>query len=609
MLSFAALTFQKTSKALDSRAILAHCALFADLPATALDRLAGLCTPRSLRGGEVLFRTGDAADHLHIVASGRIRIRGNDGSLFADVARYEPIGEISLLSGDHRNGDAYALRDSLLLDIEGAALMAFVLTYPTALLAMTRIIVQRMRRDRRQTLLEAARREHSIAVVSLLPDVDVEAIADQICAALRGCCATPCERISAASVDAAFGKGIAQTPLGETTAHHQLMAWLDARERCDQHLVYSAGPADDAWTERCLRQCDRVLVVVPAQSVPSDTALLETLRQLELRVPVDLVLLRPERAAAGDVAGWRLKVGAGTHYFVRPDVADDYAKLARQLSGHGIGLVLGGGGARGFAHIGLLRALEELHIPIDLTGGTSMGAFFAALRAWGLDSREAQRVARASFVDHNYLNDYVLPRVSLLRGRKFLQHLRVLFGDTRIEELRTPFFAVSTNLTRASTMVHDSGPLATWVGTSMAVPGVVPPVAWHGDLLVDGAVTNSLPTDVMHAMGRGPIIASDVSTEGSLQAPGIEGPDPEALLDQRGRPGNVTLIDILFGGMSLTSESGVRMRAERADLYLRMPVADFRLFDWKRIDAAVERGYAYAMEQLQKDGQEFLRRR
>ncbi len=592
---------------MDSREILARCALFTDLPDAALDRLAGLCRLRSLRGGELLFRSGDVAEHLHIVASGRIRIRTGDGKLVGDVARYEPIGEISLLSGDHRSGDAYALRDSLLLDIDGPALMSFVLTYPTALLAMTRIIVQRMRRNLRQTLLDAARREHSIAVVSLLPDVDVEHVADQLCAALRNCGAN-CERISAATVDATFGTGVAQTPLGDTAAHRSLMAWLDARERAEQHLVYSAGPDDDAWSERCLRQCDRVLLVLAAPSGPGDTALLATIRALELRVPIDLLLLRPDQAAAGDIAGWRLKTGAGAHYHVRPGSSADYASLARQLSGHGIGLVLGGGGARGFAHIGLLRALEELKIPIDLTGGTSMGAFFAALRAWGLDSREAQRVARATFVDHNYLNDYVLPRVSLLRGRKFLQHLRALFGETRIEDLRTPYFAVSTNLSRATTMVHDSGTLATWVGTSMAVPGVVPPVAWHGDLLVDGAVTNSLPTDVMHALGRGPIIASDVSTEGSLRAPGIDSPepDPEALLDQRGRPGNVTLIDILFGGMSLTSESGVRMRAERADLYLRMPVADFRLFDWKRMDAAVERGYAFAMERLQNSGLDFL---
>jgi len=161
-----------------------------------------------------------------------------------------------------------------------------------------------------------------------------------------------------------------------------------------------------------------------------------------------------------------------------------------------------------------------------------------------------------------------------------------------------PYFCVSTNLTQASTMVHDGGPLCTWVGTSMAIPGVAPPMVYHGDLLVDGAVTNSLPTDVMQELGRGPIIASDVSTEGGLRAPGIEGPDPEALLRRDGNSAQVSLIDILFGGMALTSESGVKLRASRADLYLRMPVAGIALFAWKRLDEIAQRGYEHAMQQL-----------
>jgi predicted acylesterase/phospholipase RssA len=245
-----------------------------------------------------------------------------------------------------------------------------------------------------------------------------------------------------------------------------------------------------------------------------------------------------------------------------------------------------------------MRALEELNIPVDLAGGTSMGAYFSALLACGFSSKEMTEIARETFVTKNHLNDYVLPRISLIRGRKFLTRLHQIFGERRVEELRMPYFCVSTNLTQARTMVHDTGVLSTWVGTSMAIPGVAPPVAYHGELLVDGAVTNSLPTDVMQALGRGPIIASDVSTEGGLKAPGIEGPDPEALLRRDGNKAQVSLIDILFGGMALTSESGVRLRASRADLYLRMPVAGVALFAWKRLDEIADRGYEQAMQRL-----------
>ena len=106
-------------------------------------------------------------------------------------------------------------------------------------------------------------------------------------------------------------------------------------------------------------------------------------------------------------------------------------------------------------------------------------------------------IGRETFVDKNYLNDYVWPSVSLIRGRKFLKRLRSVFGDTRIEDLRVPYYCISTNLTRGRQEVHDSGSLAVWVGTSMCVPGIAPPVAWNGCLLVDGAIANSLPVDIM----------------------------------------------------------------------------------------------------------------
>jgi predicted acylesterase/phospholipase RssA len=462
-----------------------------------------------------------------------------------------------------------------------------------------------MRRNQRQTLLDAARHAQSMALLPAHPGIDIADVTRHLQRALEEC-GTPVQCLDVARVEAALGAGAAQQLLSDAHAHQRLMNWLDEHERSNSSLLYCADNDSDAWAECCMRQCDRVIVVADATQAPADTAMLDILRRLQLRVPVTLLLLRPDRAPPGDVARWRGQVGASAHHFLRPDSARDYASLARQLTGRGLGLVLSGGGARGFAHIGLVRALEELNIPVDLAGGTSMGAFFSALLACGFDSREMTRIARDTFVTHNYLNDYVLPRVSLIRGRKFLGRLHEIFGERGVEDLRMPYFCVSTNLTQANTMIHDSGPLFTWVGTSMAIPGVAPPVVYNGDLLVDGAVTNSLPTDVMQALGRGPIIASDVSTEGGLKAPGVVGPDPEALLRRDGNRAQVSLIDILFGGMALTSESGVRLRASRADLYLRMPVAGVALFAWKRLDEIAERGYEHAMQRLQEFKKEHL---
>lgn len=104
-----------------------------------------------------------------------------------------------------------------------------------------------------------------------------------------------------------------------------------------------------------------------------------------------------------------------------------------------------------------------------------MGAFIAALVACGFDSVEMTHIAYETFVARNYLNDYTMPRVSLIRGQRFHSRLHAIFGQRRIEELRQTYYCISTNLTTGQAVIHDQGELATWVGTSMSVPGVAPP--------------------------------------------------------------------------------------------------------------------------------------
>jgi NTE family protein len=229
-----------------------------------------------------------------------------------------------------------------------------------------------------------------------------------------------------------------------------------------------------------------------------------------------------------------------------------------------------------------------------------MGAFMSALVTCGLDSVQMAQVTRETFVRGSYLNDYALPRVSLLRGRRFAGRLQEIFGDLRIEELRRTYFCVSTNLTAGGAVVHDRGPLYLWVGTSMAVPGVVPPIAYQGDLLCDGGVVDNLPTDVMQKLERGSIVACNVSTEGALRAPGagLDRPDPEALLRRQGLDSPPRLPEILVRSAMLSSATAMQRAAERADVYVRMPSQEFGMFDWKRMDEVVERGYEHALRQL-----------
>ena len=585
---------------MDPREILARCPLFSALDDTALDRLAAHCALISMAGGETLFAPGEVAEAMYIVVTGRLAALLPGDPVPQQISRLQVVGVIGLNTAEKRDARVHALRDTLLLRIGREDMLQFVEAYPQAMLTIAQEIITRLRTINRQRQISHLHRQHRVyAVVPANPQVDCEAFSRALELSLAEFGAT--RSIDSASVDAELGAGTAQTGNAHGDDNGRLVAWLNALESDvgEGHLIYTASRNSDTWSRRCMRQVDRILVVAHAGDLPMLTPMLDDVLRLAGETPIDLVLLRKPGQTIGDITAWRQRLRTPAHYFVNPGSTAAFDALARQLCGRGLGLVLGGGGARGFAHLGLLRALEAMEIPVDLAGGSSMGAFLAALTACGMDHREIREVTRATFVDHNYLNDYLLPRVSLIRGRKLMQRLRSVFGGRRIESLDKPFFCVSTNLTRGIASVHDTGELAMWVGTSMAIPGIAPPVAWRGELFVDGAVVNSLPTDIMQSLGRGPIIASDVSTEGAIAAPGIEGPEPEALLRRRDVESRVSLIDILFRTATLTSESGVKARAERADCYLRMPVTGIGLFDWKRLDEIADTSYAHAMRELE----------
>jgi len=574
------------------RATLAESPLFSDLAGFALDTLASCAECVTVRGGEALFTIGDEPKALYLVAAGRLHAVLPNGQITGHIGRLEPIGEIGVLSGEPRGATIIARRDSLLYCFSRESFHAFVLDHPAALLAISKVLIARLRQNAREAKLQNLRQTRTFAVIAGDASVSTATLVTALCREISPF--GKVARIDAASIDAALGTGISETPCTTGPADARLLEWLSQLEASHDYVVFDAS-GSAAWQQRALHQADRVLVLGRAHQQP-DAAYAAALQSQQLRAPIDAVLLHTH-SAAGCLA-WRQAYRAQGHYYLRPDHPADIASIARQLTGRGLGVVLGGGGARGFAHVGLLRALDELALPIDLIGGTSMGGFIAALHAYGYDWRSVSEVLRETFVKRNLLNDYMFPRVALIEGKKLRRRLIDIFGETQAEQLAKPFFCVTTNLTKGVAMVHSEGPLADWIATTMCIPGVAPPVAYRGDLLADGAVVNSLPTDVMQAFARGPIIASDVSTEGSVAAPGVEGPDFEAVFRNNGGAKRVNLIDILFRVSTLTSESGVKARAARADLYLRMPVGSIHTFDWKLLEQIVDKGYRHALEKV-----------
>lgn len=584
--------------AVEAQSFFRSLSVFEALSDSFCTELAALSVPVTLDAGACLYAEGDAPTHVWFLAHGRLRASAGE-RLLGLIGRGEPVGEIGVIAGAPREASVTALRDSRLWRVDAAAFLELLRAHADALLATSKLLITRMRESDRQRRQVATGRQGTFAVVPASADTPVTRLAETLVGDLGG---WPTVRLlTARHVDAALGAGAAAAAHdgGDGAARiHRYLAELESRHR---YLILVADDVDSAWARCCLRQADRILMLVEAEASPRRPAALDELPPASLRAPIELVILRSDGDPSPHTRAWLRAVEARAHYFVHPWHAADLAALARQISGRGLGLVLGGGGARGFAHIGLLRALDELGVAVDVLGGTSMGAFVAALAACGFDPVEMRQIARETFVRNNFLNDYSLPRVSLIRGQRFRSRLAEIFGARLIEDLRRSYYCISTNLTTGATMAHQHGPLREWVGVSMAVPGVAPPIAHEGELLCDGGVVDNLPTDVMQDLERGTILACNVSATGDLAAPGcgVDGPDPRALLDWRGprrRPG---FGEILLRTATLTSDTRIaRDAAERADLLITMPVQDTGMFDWGALDSLIERGYTHAMETL-----------
>ncbi len=319
---------------------------------------------------------------------------------------------------------------------------------------------------------------------------------------------------------------------------------------------------------------------------------------------------RANRGPRARVHGGRFRAGAASRWRgALPEIqghhlvdAADYGRLARLLAQRGVGLVLSGGGARGFAHLGVIRALREARVPLDFVAGSSIGAIIAAGVAMGWDDEQMRLRYRRSFVDTNPLSDYTFPLVALTRGRKVGRLLCREFGAACIEDLRIPFLCVSANLTTGRALEHRHGGLAEALRASVAIPGVLPPVFRDDEVLVDGAVINNLPVDLMRAHRPGLIIGCDVSAERnviSARASRDHPPFWRFFARARGGARRIHIFQVLMHAGMANGASNVAAHRELADVLLRPPLPDVDLLDWQAFDQVIDAGYRYARLELE----------
>jgi NTE family protein/lysophospholipid hydrolase len=555
-----------------------------------------------LQRGELLWEPGAAADGLFFVISGRLAALAvrEDGaeSLQHEIGRGETLGASGFLDGKPRKFRVRAMRDSVLVGYTSAEFERLIARQPQVVRRITAALTARNESPRR------AAPRGGVTAVTIAPASErapVSKLAERLAKSLSRIGSVL--RLDASRVEQMLTEpGIAQAA-DDSPEEQQLLAWLDACEARYRFVIFETSAAADAWSRRCMRRADRLLLVADVRDPPErgdvERAMMRGANGTETRTTLVLVHQSGAQPPAGTRRWLDARPEVSDHIHLRWDGDGDVQRLARVLAGRSVGLVLGGGGARGFAHIGLLRALAESGIPVDAVGGTSMGASIAGQCAMGREAGDIAATSRKVFLEVKPHRGYTVPFLSLVNSRRTELAGRVCYGDVEIEDLWLPFFCISSDLTTAEVMVHRRGTLWKAALASSSLPGVGTPVLHERHLLVDGGLLNNLPTDIMRRAGHGTVIASTVSVDESGAFTCERVPTTwEAVRARFGAANGAvrfpTLFEVVVRASLLHSAFGERTNVMEADLTVRPAVEQFGLLEFERIDDIVEAGYCSA---------------
>lgn len=571
------------------------------MDADARRRLREALEPVAVPAGTVLVREGDPADCLFLVAAGRLRVTTTDANgdeiQLAEIGRGDLVGEMALITNRPRTATVHVLRDAHLLMLSTTAFTQLIAAHPESARRISTEMVDRLLRSRL-----VGRPSTPVVSIALLPlgaEPAVNTFGEHFERALARLTGSAREIDSVAAVAA----------VGEELDGGRLAQWCSDLETENEVVVYHADPEPTPWTLACIRQADLLLLVADATTAPNLRHVERIALQRQDTEPTrtELVLVHP--AWTEDPRGtarWLAPRTIHRHHHVRTDRVHDIDRVARLVLSRGFGVVYSGGGARGIAELGVLRALREANVPIDAAGGTSIGSILAGATASAMEIDATTAMLREALVDGKSPVDITLPIVSLAAGGRVSQRMRDAARGLDFEDGWLNGFCVSTNLTRGEVEIHNSGPA--WLGlrASFSIPGVFPPMrTTDGDVLVDGGVLDNMPVGIMRGLHNGvTVIAVDVGSKRDIRAGEL--PDSGVVsgwkwLLQRVDPRAPTpsIAGIIRVIMRIT-ELGGTGAADLGDLYIRPPVDGVAMLDFGAFDRLVELGYSAASTAIEE---------
>lgn len=570
---------------------------FNELSEEALNALAESLDVITIAGGEEVIREGADSDSMFILVRGRLRVSRIDSSgkrlLYNEVLPGDCVGETGMILKQPRTADITSMRESQIAVLSEEKYEKLIAQHPAELnRAFAQAIYRHLRHDRR---VAERRRAQSFFLIPIHDRVDIDVFTAQVKKQLSKYGSTVV---------------VASHLIGSDTKEDQPID-LDHLEAQYDYIIYQGQLNAGEQLDDTFQHSDQVVFVADGTEDHHITEL-----ELNLHSRLDIALIRSHLAIVypdstiqcGDRVLWNEGRNTERVYPIKLTSEDDFGRLVRFLLGKAIGVVLGGGGARGFAHLGVLRAFEESGIPVDIIGGNSMGALIGACYVAGMPResihKEILRYSKGGM-------KLTLPLVALMSNKNLKSAFQEALGDVNIQNLWTPYFAAACNLTTADTLVLTDGPLWQGVLASNSPAGLFPPVVVDGQLLVDGAILENVPVQAMRQRlstplerrrGNGAVIAIDVDVKGAFEV----GKDVTSLSawnklksyfekNHEVLPG---IVDIL---MQVAHIGGLAQRQTTkfaADIYFEPPLSKFSIMDYKSAEEIIEVGYQYALQQI-----------
>ncbi|XP_047221562.1 patatin-like phospholipase domain-containing protein 6 isoform X4 [Girardinichthys multiradiatus] len=470
----------------------------------------------AVEAGRALYRQDDQSDCTYIILNGRLRsvIRKANGKkeLVGEYGRGDLIGVVEALTKQPRATTVHAVRDTELVKLPEGTLNNIKRRYPQVVTRLIHLLGQKILGNLQQGRGPFSGSALSLPSMTTSADVTNPASNLSTVAVLPVCDEVPINAfnlelshaLSAIGPTLLLTSDIIRERLGasalDSIHEYRLSGWLAQQEDINRIVLYQTDNSMTPWTQRCIRQADCILIVGLGDQEPTLGELEQMLENTAVRALKKLILLHredgpgPSRTVEWlNMRSWcsgHLHLKCPRRVFSRrsptklrevyekvfektADRHSDFSRLARVLTGNSIALVLGGGGARGCSHVGVIKAMEEAGIPIDIVGGTSIGSFIGALYA---EERSAVRTKQRAREWSKAMNsvfktvlDLTYPITSMFSGSAFNTSIYKVFQDKQIEDLWLPYFNVTTDITASAMRVHQDADIARNVGTRTVI--------------------------------------------------------------------------------------------------------------------------------------------